>query len=149
MQTPSYDVLECESEALRGILELVPEGVFVANRDGTLLFHNKAAEAILGAGDAAHGGPGEWTTVFGWYLPDKATPLSPEELPLVRILRGEEVCDELLFVRNAQRPSGVWIHVSGKAVRNLSGRISAGVMVCRDVTATRLSQQTSVLFSQV
>jgi PAS domain S-box-containing protein len=52
-------------------------------------------------------------------------------------------------VRNAQRPSGVWIHVSGKALRNLTGRITAGVMVCRDVTATRLSQQTSVLFSQV
>lgn len=145
----SDQALGHEAEALRLIFEMLPTGLLVADPHGKLLFHNQAAREILGAGDAARGGPSEWTQVFGWYLPDKATLLSPEELPLVRVFRGEEVGDELLFVRNAHRPAGVWIRVTGKAARDASGRITAGVMLCRDVTKGRLSQQSSVLLSQV
>ena len=145
----SNEALGHEGEALRMIFEMLPSGVLVANTDGKLLFHNRAAQEILGAGDAARGGPSEWTRVFGWYLPDKATLLSPEELPLVRVLRGDEVRDELLFVRNAHRPSGVWIRVTGRAMQDTGGQITAAVIVFRDVTEGRLSQQTSVLLSQV
>lgn len=137
-----------EHEAVGVILEMLPSAVLVADADGKPLLHNRAARQIFGAPGAVQGEPSEWA-VHGWYLPDKVTLLSTDELPLARILRGEEVCDELLFVRNGQRPSGVWIHATGKAVRDFSGRIAGGVMVCRDVTEGRLSQQTSVLFSQV
>jgi PAS domain S-box-containing protein len=145
MPTLSAEVLEGESEALRVILETISEGVFFVNGDAKLLFHNQAAQEILGAADAARGGPVEWTNLFGWYLADQATQLAPEELPLARILRGEDVRDELLFVRNGQRPSGVWIRVTGKAMRDAAGGISAGVIFFRDVTEKRLSQQTKVL----
>jgi PAS domain S-box-containing protein len=138
-----------EAETLRAILEMLPTAVLVADSDGELRFYNQAAQETLGAGDASRGGPSDWTRFFGWYLPDKATLLSPEELPLARALRGEEVRDELLFVRNAHRPAGVWIRVTGRAMRDASGRITAGVMLGRDVTEGRLSQQSSVLLSQV
>lgn len=143
------EALGHEAEALRVIFDLLATGVMVADPDGKLLFHNQAAQEILGAGDAAHGGPSEWAQVFGWYLPDKTTLLSSEELPLARALRGEEVCDELLFVRNAHRLAGVWIRVTGRAVRDASGRITAAAMLCRDVTEGRLSRQISLLLSQV
>jgi phosphoserine phosphatase RsbU/P len=138
-----------EIETLQGIFDIVPGGVLVANRNGTCLYHNRGAQEILGTRDAACGGPSEWTRVFGWYLPDKTTLLSPEELPLVRVLRGEEVRDELLFVRNAHRPAGVWIRITGRAIRDSGGRITSAVMVLRDVTEGQRSHQTSVLLSQV
>jgi phosphoserine phosphatase RsbU/P len=145
----SDQALEREAEALRVIFQMLPTGVLVTDAEGKCLFRNQAAQEILGAGDAARAGPAEWTKVFGWYLPDQATLLSPEELPLVRVLRGEEVRDELLFVRNAHRPSGAWIRVTGTAMPDADGRTTVGVLIFRDVTEGRLSQQTSVLLSQV
>ena len=101
-----------EGEALRSIIEMLPTGIVVIDAEGQLLFHNRAAREILGAEDAERGGPSEWTSAFGWYLPDKTTLLSPEELPMVRALRGESIYDALLLVRNASRPDGVWISVT-------------------------------------
>jgi PAS domain S-box-containing protein len=141
--------LHREAEALRLIVEMLPTGVLVTDANGKLLFHNQAAHEILGAADAACGGPSEWTSVFGWYTSDKTTLLSPEELPLVRALRGEEIHDELVFVRNTHRPEGIWISATGRPMRAASGSISAGIMLFRDVTQRRMSQQTSVLLSQV
>jgi PAS domain S-box-containing protein len=138
-----------EVQVVRRIFEMLPTGVLVADRDGKPLFQNRAAQEILGTRDAARGGPSEWTMVFGWYHPDKITLLSPEELPLVRILRGEEVCDELLFVRNAQRPAGVWVRMTGKAIRDPAGHISFAVLIFRDVTEGRHSRQISALLTQV
>ena len=136
-------------QSLRAIMEMLPTGVVIADAEAKVLFHNRAAQRILGAADAARGGPSEWTPVFGWYLPDQATLLSPEELPLRRVLRGEDVCEELVLVRNAHRPAGVWIRVSGKLLRDASGATTAAAMVFSDVTEGLLREQTSSLLSQV
>jgi len=145
----SNRILGRDAEALRSILEMLPSGVLFADGDGNLLFHNRAAQEILGADDAACGGPSEWTSVFGWYHPDQTTLLSPEELPLVRALAGDEIDETILFVRNARRPEGVSISVTVKPMRDSDGRINAAVMVCRDVTEERLSDQSRTLLSQV
>ena len=100
-------VLGREAEALRAIIEMLPTGVLLADADGKLLMHNRAAQEILGAEDATRGGPADWTAPFGWYLSDRTTLISPEELPLVRALRGEDICDHLVFIRHAARPEGV------------------------------------------
>jgi len=152
METETYlsgKVLGHEAEALRGIIEMLPTGILLADEDGNLLFYNRAAREILGADDAACCGPSAPTGSFGWYLPDKATLLAPEELPLRRALRGEEVCDELVFARNAFRPEGVWISVTVRPMRDGEGRINSAVMVCREVTENQMSQQSRVLLSQV
>ena len=138
-----------DQEALRAIFEMLPIGVLVADADGKSLFHNRAARDILGTSDATSGGRSELISVFGWYLPDKATRLSPEELPVERALRGETVQDELFFVGNCERPRGGWIRVTGSAIRDSEGLITSALLLLRDVTEGRLSQQTSVLLSQV
>jgi PAS domain S-box-containing protein len=145
----SNNILGREAEALRSILEMLPNGVLFANHAGKLMFHNRAAQEILGREDAARGAPSQWTNVFGWYHPDKTTLLSPEELPLLRALRGEAIDDEILFIRNASRPEGVSINVTVKPMRGSDGRINAAVMLCREVTEERLSDQSRALLSQV
>ena len=138
-----------EGEALRSIIEMLPIGIVLIDAEGNLLFHNRAAQEILGAEDAARGGPSEWTSAFGWYLPDKTTLLAPEELPMVRALRGESIYDALLFVRNASRPDGVWIGATVRPLRDDRGRINSAVMMCREVNGGRMSQHSRVLLSQV
>ncbi len=141
--------LRLDVESLRAIVAMLPVGVLVVDAEARVMFHNRAAQEILGAADAARGGPSEWTAVFGWYLADQTTLLSPEELPLRRILRGEDVREELLLVRNAHQSAGVWIRVIGKAMRNATGAITAAAMVFSDVTESLLHQQTGSLLSQV
>jgi signal transduction histidine kinase len=76
----------------------------------------------------------EWSRQCGLYLPDKVTLYPPEELPLARSIRGEQVDDVEMFVRNATTPNGMWIRISGRPLRDAKGEISGGVIVCRNIT---------------
>ncbi len=152
METETYfsdEALGQEVKALLEILEMLPSGVLVVDAQSPRPFCNRAARDILGSADAACAGPSEWTRVFGWFRPDKKTLLSPDELPAARILQGEEISDELMFVRNAQRPTGVWIRINGKPTRGAGGVVEYGLIVFRDVTEGKLSQQTGALLAQV
>src|SRR5882757_6489785 len=137
--TRQSKILGREAEALRSILEMLPSGVLFADREGKLMFHNRAAREILGPEDALRGAPSQRTNIFGWYHRDKSTLLLPDELPLRRALRGDEIEDEILFIRNASRPEGVSINVTVKAMRDGDDRINAAVMLCREVTDERIS----------
>ena len=119
----------------------------VADADGNLLFFNAAAEKILG-GSATKANPAEWGGAYGWYLPDQNTLLAAEQLPLARAIRGEEFSDELIFVRSPQQPSGVFISVSGRAVRSVMG-LTGGVVIFHDATEQQRSLQMNVLLTQV
>ena len=142
-------MLGLDVETMQSIIEMLPSGILLADAEGKLRFYNRAAGEILGADDAARGGPSVWSNVFGWFLPDKTTLLSPEDLPLVKAVRGEEICDALIFVRNSTKPVGVWISATGRPLRNSSGEIHGGLMVCREVTEGRVSEQSRALLSQV
>jgi sigma-B regulation protein RsbU (phosphoserine phosphatase) len=143
-----YETLGQQADALQIIFETLPLGVIVADTEGRILFFNPAAETILGI-DASDAGTLEWTTVHGWYLPDKITLIPPERLPLVRALRGEEVIDQLIFVRNPQQAAGVWIRASSRPLPGSAGVVSGGVVIFEDVTERRTELQRIILLSQV
>ena len=142
-----YETLRRQKDTLRIIFENLPVGVMVADADGKLLFFNAAAEKILG-GSATKANPAEWGGAYGWYLPDQNTLLVAEQLPLARAIRGEEFSDELIFVRSPQQPSGVFISVSGRAVRSVMG-LTGGVVIFHDATEQQRSLQMNVLLTQV
>ena len=99
------EMLKRQAETLQAIFETLPMGVMVADVEGKLLFVNPAAEQILGAGSSGLNTPDQ-TTVYGWYFSDQITLVSPEGFPLFRASRGEQVSDELFFVRHPSRPAG-------------------------------------------
>ncbi len=114
---------------------------------GRIMSSNPAARKILGIGIAE---PGDTCTfVEGWYLPDQVSVVSSDQLPMGRALRGERVVDELIFARNSQYRSGIWIRVDAWPLRDAEGKISGGVMMCHDFTQGREALQTSVLLSRV
>jgi len=134
--------LRKEVESLRSILLSLSEGVIVADRNGKFVFFNPVAERILGIGlrDIE---PDEWTEVYGCFLPDKVTPYPANQLPLARAMRGEEVADEVIFVRNPEVPSGVWILASARPVRNAEGIAEGGVVILRDITTRKNACESS------
>jgi len=115
------------------LLDSLTEGVIVADRSGQLRYFNPVAEEILGVG-VQDVSPEEWTTTYGCYYPDRITPFPSEDLPLARALKGEEVCDELLYIKNPMRPEGVFIKLAASPLRDESGNLTGGTVTFRDVT---------------
>jgi PAS domain S-box-containing protein len=120
-------------------MQQVAEGVVIADRDGRFVFWNAAAERIIGLGPVV-ASPAEWSAVYGCFLPDGVTPYPPEDLPLARAIRGEVVHDVDLLIRGPHSPEGTWISVNGGPLLD-GGEVIGGVVVFRDVTATRQSHE--------
>ncbi len=132
-------VLHQENETLRAIINSLSEGVIVADRNGEFLFFNPVAERILGIG-ARNIAPDEWTSIYGCYYPDETTPYPPEQLPLARAIRGEEVKDELIFIKNPERPEGIWISTSASPMRDSNCVISGGVVIFHDISDSKRAE---------
>ncbi|UCD94268.1 MAG: SpoIIE family protein phosphatase [Candidatus Zixiibacteriota bacterium] len=127
-------------ETIRAALDNLPDGVVVADRDGRFLHFNPAAEKMLGIG-AKEIDPAEWIAAYGCYLPDKVTPFPLERLPLIRAMNGDEVSDEVIYIRNAEKPSGVWISVSGKPIIHEDGSLWGGLAYFRDISKHKRAEE--------
>ena len=60
-------------------------------------------------------------------------------MPLARAFRGEESNQVELLIRNPARPQGVIISVTGRPLRDETGRLTGGVVVLRDITDAKTS----------
>jgi PAS domain S-box-containing protein len=125
---------------LETAMQQVAEGVIIVDRAGHFLFWNEAARKIVGMGPQG-APPAEWSSVFGCFLSDKVTPYPPDRLPLARAMRGEHVRESEMFIRNPNNPEGSWISINSAPLLDEKGEVSGGVIVFRDVTAHRRSDE--------
>jgi PAS domain S-box-containing protein len=129
----SREALLNQTEVLTSILHHMGDAVIVADKDYKFLTFNPAAERMFGATANETKSPG-WSRTYGLYLTDMKTPFPEEQLPLARSMRGEAVDDQEMFVRHDKSPDGIWIRISGRPLRDSSGELSGGVIVCHDIT---------------
>jgi signal transduction histidine kinase/CheY-like chemotaxis protein len=111
-------------------------------RTGNFSF-NAAAEQVLGVG-ATDTTPEQWSDRYGSYLPDGLTLYPPNELPLVRAMRGETVDAVELFIRNAKVPDGRLIRITGGPLKGADGALQGGVVVFHDITLQKRAQEALV-----
>ena len=123
-------------DLLRTVFQNLDAGMVACDENRKLISANPIAERILGIAPE-HIGQTEWTEAHDYYLPDVVTPYPPEQLPISQALRGKEVSDELIFVRNQQQPNGTWINASGRPIKDSAGAFRGAVMVFRDVTESQ------------
>ena len=124
-----------QSQILNSILDAMGEGVVVTDPAGRFVLFNRQAKTILGVGlhDAL---PAQWTGIYGTFLPDRKTPIAPDQHPLVRAMKGEEVRNMELFVKN-EAVSGVTVAVTATPLKYEETGGTGGVAVIRDVTEQR------------
>lgn len=132
--------LSGEIKALKSIIHNMAEGVIVADTNGRFLFFNRAAQAILGIGPEDVSLQA-WSAVYRCYRPDGVTPLPSHELPWARALQGETVEETDIFIRNAERPAGIYIRVKAGPLLNEENKLCAGIAVVRDITRRRQSDE--------
>jgi PAS domain S-box-containing protein len=125
--------LQEENKILKAILNSLAEGVVVTDKDGKFLFINPVAEKIVGL-SSENVKPEQWASAYGAYHLDKVSLYSPDKLPLARAIKGEEIKHEVIFIKNAERPSGVYIDVSASPLKNKKGEIEGGTIIIRDIT---------------
>jgi len=124
------------NEILSSILSNMGDAVIVADKSGNFLVFNPAAERMFGKG-AMHMPTADWSHNYGLYLPDKVTPFPHDQLPMVRSIRGEDVDNIEMFVRHEKAPHGLWTRISGRPLRDASGELLGGVVVCRNLTRVK------------
>lgn len=132
-QKMTEDTLARQSELLTSILNNMGDAVLVASTDRKLLLFNPAARRLFGLGPPEVE-TGKEITPRGLFLPDKLTPIRPDQWPLARSIRGEEIDEEEIFARPPEAPTGLWISVTGRPLRDEHGKIKGGVIVCHDFT---------------
>lgn len=127
--------LQRQSEILRSVFASLGEGVVVVDAGGALIHHNPAARQILGDRlDALV--PAARGALINVYHADQAAPLLAHELPLTRALAGEDL-DGLELYLSVSQTEGRWLSVSARPLRRQGGDITGGVMVMRDVSASK------------
>jgi len=132
-----------QKDLLQMILGSITEGVVVADTDGKFLLFNSAAERFVGIG-AIDATPDQWSQQYGSFRPDGVTLFPPDELPLVRAMRGESVDAVELFIRNANVPDGRLLSITGRPLRGEDGTLKGGVVVLHDITLQKRAEETLV-----
>ena len=131
-----------QAEFARSVIHSVSEGVMVADASGRMTIVNEAARRILGRGPL-NSPRAEWSQAFGLYVPGTDRHFPTDQLPLPRAIRGEQVPETDIFVRNAQVPDGAWTSVTGSPLKDVDGKLIGGVVVFRDVTHQKRAQELS------
>ena len=127
-------------QVLDAIIRSMADGVVVADAQAHFTLFNPSAERMVGIGMTDRP-VDEWSDLYGVYYADASTLVPPEQLPVVRALRGEEVDREQLFIRNPQNPHGTHISVNASPVRDEAGQVVGGVAVFRDVSERRRQEE--------
>ncbi|HTI50542.1 MAG TPA: ATP-binding protein, partial [Planctomycetaceae bacterium] len=129
----SEENLRRQTEILESILRSLADGVVVADEEGRFLVWNPAAERIIGMGPEDQP-TAAWPNLYGLYQPDRKTPFPAKDLPLARAMRGEEVSEVAMFIRNDRKSEGAFLSLNATPLRDAQGNVRGGVAVFRDVT---------------
>ena len=133
------DALKSQTRILQSILDSMGDSVIVADENGKVLFFNPEAEGLI---DIAMGTTlSELPEQYGLFLPDTITPFPSDEFPLTRAIHGEFSDNVEMFIRNEKVPQGVYIEVAGRPLQDESGKQRGGVIVFRDVTERKRTDE--------
>ncbi|MET4390803.1 signal transduction histidine kinase [Bradyrhizobium sp. F1.4.3] len=131
----AHDELRLSVNVLQSTFRSMAEAVLVIDSEGNVLLSNPAAERMLlhragmnlrnlrALSDVFHG--------------DGVTPLEPDELPSVRVLRGDAFEEMEMIVRPHSGNSARHLMISGRPMLDAQGVISGAVLVYHDATTSR------------
>ena len=127
--------LHKQSQILEWILSYVSDGVIVANKEGKFLLFNPAAVRMTEHG-TADVTTDDWSEHYQLYLSDGSTPFPPNELPLVRTMRGKHFADEQVKVHH---PDGnmTLLSVNGSSLTDFPGQLNGGIVVFCDLAESK------------
>jgi len=141
---------EALGEQLTAALSNLAEAVVVQDREQRLVYANEAAAATLGfpSVDALLGAaPADITKLTDFFNED-GSPLTPEQYPSYRVLRGEEVPPQRLRVINRATGEERWRVNKARGVRDARNEPRLVVTVIEDITEQQRAEQSQRLLAR-
>jgi signal transduction histidine kinase/ActR/RegA family two-component response regulator len=129
-----YEDARRTERRLQSVLERLPVGIFVLRPDSTLVFANDAVARIWRA-DAFPALAEDRCRMLKMSDPDGRL-MPPQELPVVRALRGEVVAPIEARIERQDGTAG-WIQISAAPVLRADGTVEVAVAAVVDVTAEK------------
>ena len=128
---------ECAKESLflQTMLENLLEGIVACDAQGKLTLFNRATREFHGLPELALT-PEHWSQYYNLYLPDGVTPMSMEQIPLFRALRGEMVRDVEMVIKPTNQPARL-VLCNGEKIKTDDGVLLGAVVVMFDITNRR------------
>ncbi|MET4799128.1 CHASE3 domain-containing protein [Bradyrhizobium sp. LB11.1] len=135
----AHDELRLSVNVLQSTFSSMAEAVLVIDAEGTVLLSNPAAERMLlhrtgmslrnlrALSDVFHG--------------DGVTPLGADELPSVRVLRGDAFENLEMIVRPHSGGTLRHLMISGRPMHDGQGNVSGAVLVYHDATSSRETER--------
>lgn len=117
--------------SLETALESFMDGVVIIDSDCRVTYSNEAARKIcqkIHLPDDLN-----WSKHFGIFFADSKKLCPTRDLPILRALRGEEVRDELLYLKNEKMSRGHYVSCNARSVYH-EGKIAGAIMSFRVVT---------------
>ena len=123
--------LDKQQEMNRRLLEALSEAVVACDAKGNLTLFNNTARLWHNL-DAQQLAPGDWAEYYHLYHADGTTPLRPEEVPLMRALRGERIRNvEMTIVVNGHTR---YVLANADPMLASDGQQNGAVVVLHDIT---------------
>ena len=135
----AHDELRLSVNVLQSTFHSMAEAVLVIDADGTVLLSNPAADRMLLHRTGMN--LGNLRALSEVYHGDGVTPMKADELPSVRVLRGEQFEELEMIVRPHSGKSPRHLMISGRPMRDGQGGISGAVLVYHDATTSRETER--------
>ncbi len=138
----SIESLRASEAQLRTIVENLAEGLAVSDLKGQLLHFNRAALAMHGYASQKEGQRhlAEFTDTFELSAMD-GTRWPLDQWPLARILRGEDLKDCEVRIRNTRAGWEKIFNYGGTLVRDDGGEAMMAVVTISDITEAKRAEQ--------
>lgn len=127
-----------QARLMRLILDNMAEGVLVIDRERRVLLQNKSTLSLL---PALRENLSERAGSLDMYRADGKTPLTIDELPLVRALNGESLDDAEVCIRPRDSSEVVRLYGTARPLVTESGELRGAMVVFRDITEQRRVEQ--------
>jgi PAS domain S-box-containing protein len=128
-----------QTAVLRSVLENMGDAVLVADDPQHIVLYNRAASLMFGP-QAIGVAEEEKSALYGLHLMDRVTLLPAQELPVARACRGESFDNVEIYVRRGGATEGLWCCATGRPLVDNKGKVTGGVIVCRDFTDRKLAE---------
>ncbi|MFI5286959.1 MAG: EAL domain-containing protein [Candidatus Dormibacteria bacterium] len=130
--------IQSTGEFDKAVLDNMTDMVVACDADGRITIVNRAMALALDI-QTPLGAAATWTDLGALYYPD-GTALAPEDHPMSRALRGEDVRD--LEIALGPTPSALRrrLIANGRSFLDAQGRMMGAVVIARDITKQREAQ---------
>lgn len=115
------------------------EGLLIVDAEAEVIYLNEVARKICYESGSTP--TSQWPKKMGLYQVNQKHLLTYEEMPIIQALKGREIKDYKLFIKNEENPEGLFLLASAKPLRNEDGCIAGAMVTFRDISKNLMRER--------